>query len=165
MAGCNSNGNSHWSLPHWEKWQKALELRKAGLSHAEIASAIGYKSHDLAYRAVKSALLESIKEPAEEVRRLELERLDQLWSQCWLKIMDGDLKAVDVGLRQHHQRPHGLRHPACPGNPAIPHRTPHPTQNPGLLNPQPPRPQDRRRHHPTHRTPLAEPLQQSGSNA
>jgi hypothetical protein len=49
MAGCNSNGNSHWSLPMWEKRQKTLELRKAGLSYAEIASAIGYKSHDTAY--------------------------------------------------------------------------------------------------------------------
>jgi hypothetical protein len=41
MDGCNSNGNSHWNIRSWEKWQKALELRKAGLTYQEIATACG----------------------------------------------------------------------------------------------------------------------------
>jgi homoserine acetyltransferase len=70
LAGGNSNGNSHWLLPMWKRRQEALELRKAGLTYTEIASTVGYHGHTAAYKAVKAALLETIREPAEEVRRL-----------------------------------------------------------------------------------------------
>ena len=56
----------------------ALELRKQGMGFWDIAQKLGYKSSSGAYAAVVTALCEVLREPAEEVRALEIERLDKM---------------------------------------------------------------------------------------
>ena len=61
-----------------ERWLEALELRKRGLTFAAIAKELGYADAATAYNAVMSALKETFREPAEELRDLEATRLDAM---------------------------------------------------------------------------------------
>jgi predicted transcriptional regulator len=73
----------------------ALELRKAGKTFDEIARALGYSERGGAAKAVGRALDATIRERADELRKLEAERLDALTAALWPRAMDGDLKSVD----------------------------------------------------------------------
>lgn len=66
-----------------EKRRQSLELRKAGATFDAIARQVGYSSPASAYKAVLQALRDTCQEPADDVRRLELERLDRLMLAHW----------------------------------------------------------------------------------
>lgn len=66
-----------------EKRRKALALREANLSYEEIAQAMGWSHRSVARRFVERALKATYQEPADEVRRLELRRLDRLARDWW----------------------------------------------------------------------------------
>jgi hypothetical protein len=87
-----------------EKRRRALDLRKAGASFDRIAQEVGYKSKGAAYNAVKAALEETLREPAAEVRKLELERLDRLFLVVWARALNGDKEALDRCLHIIRQR-------------------------------------------------------------
>lgn len=88
-----------------EQQMKALELRKAGKSFPAIAAALGYKGPAGAYRAVMSAIKRTMQEPADEVRKMELERLDALWEKTWKWAIELDEpKAVDRALKLMERR-------------------------------------------------------------
>jgi hypothetical protein len=79
MAGSNSLGKK--TAPEViiakEKAAKALALRRQGYGFREIYEMnIGYNSIQAAHNAVKRAMDEIIREPVEELRNLELDRLD-----------------------------------------------------------------------------------------
>ena len=82
-----------------EKQRQALELRKAGASYDEIARKIGYSSKSGAYKSVTSALSKMLKEPAEELRTLEMARLDRLLVGVWSAATQGNQGAIDRVLR------------------------------------------------------------------
>jgi hypothetical protein len=82
-----------------EKHAEALRLRIAGGSFSQIARQLGYASKGQAYKAVMAGLERWGVEPAEELRTLELARLDELTLGLWPKAMKGDAHAVDVCLR------------------------------------------------------------------
>jgi hypothetical protein len=66
-----------------ERHRQALELRKEGLTFEAIAQRLGYGSVSSAFRAVQRTLRRTLQEPADELRKLELERLDALWENLW----------------------------------------------------------------------------------
>jgi hypothetical protein len=74
---------------------QALELRKAGATYQMIADQLGYAQAKGAYKAVTSALKATLKEPAEELRTLEAERLDAALLAIWRRVTKGDDKAID----------------------------------------------------------------------
>jgi len=76
----------------------ALELRKAGLSFALIAQRVGYSDPSGAYRGIMAALRRTFQEPADEVRKLELERLDRLLNGIWSDAESGNKEAIDRAL-------------------------------------------------------------------
>ncbi len=85
-----------------ERRVKALELRKLGFTYRKIGEQLGF-TEAAAHKSVTNALRELNEQGAEtaaEVRRLELERLDD-WLVRVAKEMQGDnaLGAVDRGLR------------------------------------------------------------------
>ncbi len=82
-----------------DRQMQALDLRKSGASFAAIAQALNYASPSGAHKAVMSAIKKVLREPAEEVRTLELERLDRLQMAAWTKAIKGDLRAIDAVLR------------------------------------------------------------------
>lgn len=78
-----------------ERAAKALELRKAGKTYAEIGKACGC-SGPYAYKVVRRELNRLLKlrnESAEQLRQMEQERLNQLQDAFWVKALAGDEKA------------------------------------------------------------------------
>jgi hypothetical protein len=82
-----------------ERQRRALELRKAGASFDEISSTLGYRGKSGAYQAVISALRRTLQEPADEVRKLELTRLDRAQRAAWERMIHGDLDALGKVLK------------------------------------------------------------------
>jgi len=66
-----------------ERQRQALELRRAGVGFDQIAQQLGYEDRSGAYRAVVAGLKKTLQEPADELRELELSRLDQLLLAVW----------------------------------------------------------------------------------
>ena len=85
-----------------ERKQRAVELRKLGFSFQKIADQMGI-SQSGAHKMVVSALQELNErtvEGAEELRRLELERLDEWLLRIAQEIKNGNvLGAIDRGIR------------------------------------------------------------------
>ena len=79
-------------------------LRKTGISYDAIAATLGYKGRSGAYKAVITALRDITREPAEELRSLELERLDAMLSGIWEKATTGDTWAIDRAIRLMERR-------------------------------------------------------------
>lgn len=86
----------------------ALELKAGGSDYDEIARQVGYANRGSAWRAVQRALAavrDSLVD-TEEVRGLELMRLDQLQAGSWTAAKKGDAKAVRNVLAVMDRRRH-----------------------------------------------------------
>lgn len=77
--------NSDRQVQALDRTSRALELRKSGATFAHIANELGYANESGAYKAVMRALKKTLQEPADEVRMLEVERLDALLSGLWAR--------------------------------------------------------------------------------
>lgn len=86
------------------KQRQALELRKAGVGFEEIARQLGYAGPSGAYKAVQTALRNTIQQPADELRRLEVARLDRLLLGIWGDASRGDVVKLDRVLRIMQRR-------------------------------------------------------------
>lgn len=87
-----------------EHQQRALELRLTGMSTRAIAEALGVSDHSTIQKRISSALKEIIREPAEAVIKMELERLDVVLRGLWMAAASGDLAAADRFLRIQDRR-------------------------------------------------------------
>ena len=86
--------------------RQALELRMAGKGYQAIGDALGITAPgaaDAVRRAIAKLEAETA-EKAEEVRRLELDRLDAMLEGLWEKAQDGDPQAIDRVLRIQERR-------------------------------------------------------------
>ena len=87
-----------------ERQRQALELRKAGVGFEAIAERLGYAGPSGAYQAVMAALKKTLQEPADELKKLELERLDAAQLAIYNSVKQGNLGAVDRLLRVMERR-------------------------------------------------------------
>lgn len=78
--------------------RKALELRRQGCSFDSIAVHLGYSDRSAAYKVVKEAMDRMVREPADELRMLEAQRLDELQQAIWKQALSGDMKAIGTAL-------------------------------------------------------------------
>lgn len=92
------SGTSPRRVEAAEKQARALELRKAGASFAQIAQALGYQNRGAAYKAVHAGIEKILREPAEAVIELELARLDEMLRAIWQRVLQGDDKAIRRAL-------------------------------------------------------------------
>lgn len=82
-----------------ERMARALRLREDGASYDQIAKTTKV-SRRQAWLDVQDALKEVTREPAEEVLKLELARLDMLFLTAMARVReDRNLKAIDTALR------------------------------------------------------------------
>lgn len=86
-----------------ERKLRALEMRKARATYAQIATALGVP-RSTAWKLVQSALKDTLQEPADDVRKLELETLDRLQFALWQQATNGNHGAVDRVLRVMERR-------------------------------------------------------------
>ena len=87
-----------------EHQQAALKLRLTGMSHRAIAEALGVSDHTTIQGRIAGALKEIIREPAEAVLKMELERLDVMLLGLWKQAASGDLQALDRALKIQDRR-------------------------------------------------------------
>lgn len=89
------------SVGKLENRRKAVQLRKAGFTYQEIADQIGMTRGN-AYKLVAEAMQEFKTESAEEaqeVKRVELARLDHATRAIWSQVANGNHGAIDRLLR------------------------------------------------------------------
>lgn len=86
------------------KRARAVELVAAGKSYDEVAEAVGYSHRGSAHRAVFKALSEREVAGVEELRAVEVARLDALQEALWDQAMAGDASAASAILRVIEQR-------------------------------------------------------------
>ncbi len=100
------NATAAASVRSLDNREQALELRKLGLSYTRIAERLGC-NRTTAYRYVKDAL-DALKsecdEHAEDVRRIELERLDSAQAALVKRVLSGDVRAIEVTLKIQERR-------------------------------------------------------------
>ena len=87
-----------------ERQRQAVELRKAGLDYRTIAERLGYNNPGSAYHSVEAALKKMLQEPVDELRALELSRLDRLELALWQSATQGNHGAIDRVLRLMERR-------------------------------------------------------------
>lgn len=95
MAVTNGRMSNVHKIRAVERQREVLKLRTQGLTFQEIADRLGYKGRTGVYDAFRKALQATIQEPADEARRVEVERLDKLIAAIWSEAMAGKLFAID----------------------------------------------------------------------
>lgn len=83
--------------------QEALTMRLAGVSTRTIAARLNVHPSTV-YAWVKDAIAAIPQEQADELRALELERLDTLFAAVWRDALAGDTRSVDAALRVMQRR-------------------------------------------------------------
>jgi hypothetical protein len=73
---------------------RILGLRLQGYSLKQIGAELGISLQRVA-KTIDDALNEIVVEPAEQYRKLELARLDQMWSAIYERAIAGDLACID----------------------------------------------------------------------
>lgn len=93
-----------YQLEMADKRNHAMQLRRSGATYADIAKALGYASPSGAQRAVLKAVQSVPIDGAEDVIRLELERLDEIQARLMLAFRQGDLSQADRIMRVMQMR-------------------------------------------------------------
>jgi hypothetical protein len=78
---------------------KIIELRRAGVTWQKVAEQTGYAGPAGAYKAYQRAAERFIRPNLEELRDMELDRLDRLQAAIWGKALNGDVRSLDAVLR------------------------------------------------------------------
>jgi hypothetical protein len=86
----NGKGRFVRSVDSAERDREAARMRTQGHPYREIADTLGYADEAGAHRAVAKILKETVQEAADELRKVEVERLDALLQVAW-----------DVMMREH----------------------------------------------------------------
>ena len=82
-----------------EKQRQALALRYGGATYDSIAQALHYASRQGAQMAVEAALRKTVQEPADQLRQLDLGRLDAMLLAIWAQARAGNFEAIDMALK------------------------------------------------------------------
>lgn len=101
-AGGHTHQRANNVVRH-EQVMKAYELRLQGVAYKDIAKELGV-AHGTVWKWVKAELERTASEPREEVRKLEVERLDYLYSKLQKRIENGDDKAINSALKVMDRR-------------------------------------------------------------
>jgi transposase-like protein len=87
-----------------ERRSRAVEMALTGSSYQAIADELGYANRGTVYRLVKNALEHREVETIDELRGLEVDRLDSLQVAIWEDAMTGDARAAAAVLKIMHIR-------------------------------------------------------------
>lgn len=87
-----------------ERQARALQLRLDGLSYRAIAAQLGYANPGGVHRAVSKALADIPREAADQLRTVELERLDEAVWQNLKALREGDVSVTMNLVRLSDQR-------------------------------------------------------------
>lgn len=84
----------------FDKENAVLELRRSGETWARIAEIVGYANASGAQKAYARVVIRVQRDSVEDIRDLELDRLDKIQRSYWRPaIVDGDKKAAELVLK------------------------------------------------------------------
>ena len=89
---------SSQALARWRRC-RAVELVLQGMKYDEVARPVGYANRGTAHRAVAKALSERLVDGIDELRALEVARLDALQAALWPQVEAGDTRASMTVIR------------------------------------------------------------------
>ena len=94
------------------RYREALEARAAGAEYYQIAEMLGISERS-AEELVKRALKATLREPADDVRKLELKRLDMFLQVYMAKALDGHGPSLDrcLAIMERRARLEGIDAP------------------------------------------------------
>jgi hypothetical protein len=78
---------------------RAVELVRQGKSYDAVARAVGFANRGTAHRVVTKALAERLVDGIDDLRDVEVARLDALQAALWPRVERGDTRAVNTVLR------------------------------------------------------------------
>lgn len=81
---------------------KAVALRLAGLDFQSISDQLGYTNRSVAAQDVDRAISARIEDGTrsiDELREMELLRLDRLQAAAWAKALAGELKSIELVMK------------------------------------------------------------------
>jgi hypothetical protein len=110
MAGRGRAKTSPDSIKAAERQAEAMRLRRSGATFESIAKACGYSNASGAFVAVRAGLDKALREPADELRQLEADRLDELLESVYSRALggDGDALAATLKICERRARLFGL---------------------------------------------------------
>lgn len=82
-----------------ERRIQAVALVQSGHSYDDIAVELGYANRSGAWKAVQAALGSHESESVEQLRALEVDRLDALQASLWPRLREGDVAVANTILR------------------------------------------------------------------
>jgi hypothetical protein len=82
-----------------EKQKRAMALKLAGASYAQIAENLGYADASGAHKAVAVGMKSSLQENAGELRKIHYGRLEHMLMLVWPAVNTGDSHAVNSALQ------------------------------------------------------------------
>jgi hypothetical protein len=82
-----------------EKQKRAMALKLAGASYAQIAENLGYADASGAYKAVAVGMKNSLQESAGDLRKIHYGRLEHMLMLVWPAVNQGDSHAVNSALQ------------------------------------------------------------------
>ena len=82
-----------------EKQKRAMALKLAGASYAQIADNLGYADSSGAYKAVSRGMKNSLQESAGALRKIHYGRLEHMLMLVWPAVNQGDSRAVNSALQ------------------------------------------------------------------
>lgn len=97
----DGGGKFVYTMDSMTRDAKACELRSAGRTYSQIAEELKYPNQGCAFRGVQRAIKEILQEPAEEVRQLELQRLDNMYASV-VEVMERQHFTVSNGRIIYH---------------------------------------------------------------
>jgi hypothetical protein len=78
---------------------RAVELVRQGKTYDQIAAAVGFANRGTAHKVVTKALSERLIDGIDDLRHIELARLDALQAALWPRVEKGEVRAVNSVLR------------------------------------------------------------------
>lgn len=99
----NSSNRDTRAAEAREVENQALELRKRGYNYRQVAKALSI-SVGTAHKYIQRAIDRIPAENAEQVRNLELERIDKMLTGVWERATKGDTKAILATVRLMERR-------------------------------------------------------------
>ena len=82
-----------------EREAKVLELRRGGLTFDTIAKRLGFAYASGAHAAYENACKRIVYAEVEEIRKIEMDRLDIAKSAIWTNVLRGDIPSVTALIR------------------------------------------------------------------
>lgn len=97
-AGSSQRANSRRRVTETARQAQALQMRLTGATYEQIGMAMGVHKSS-AWKLVEHAMERTIQEPADNVRALEVRRLDRWLFAINTQILAGQLEFLDRGLK------------------------------------------------------------------